>query len=66
MTPTRRALAALLLAALYGVSPVDAVPDAVPLLGLVDDLGVGGLAALLAAWWMVRARAPEPARAAPA
>jgi uncharacterized membrane protein YkvA (DUF1232 family) len=48
-----------LLAVVYFVSPVDAIPDIIPLLGWMDDLGV--LSA--AAFWMVRqvqAYHPEP------
>ncbi|WP_224363786.1 YkvA family protein [Hyalangium versicolor] len=39
-----------LLAVIYFVSPVDAIPDVIPVLGWLDDLGV--LSA--AAFWMVR------------
>ncbi|WP_224248570.1 YkvA family protein [Hyalangium gracile] len=39
-----------LLAVLYFLSPVDALPDFIPVLGWLDDLGV--LSA--AAWWMAR------------
>jgi uncharacterized membrane protein YkvA (DUF1232 family) len=39
-----------LLAVVYFLSPVDAVPDLIPILGWLDDLGV--LSA--AAFWMVR------------
>jgi uncharacterized membrane protein YkvA (DUF1232 family) len=48
-----------LLAIIYFVSPVDAIPDIIPILGWLDDLGV--LSA--AAFWMVRqvkAYQPEP------
>lgn len=51
----------LLMAAIYDVSPVDAVPDA-PIIGWADDLGVTGLAVLLAfTWWRQRRAAAEPA-----
>ena len=41
----------LVLAILYILSPVDAIPDAVPVIGWVDDaaVGVGAGAAVLAA-----------------
>jgi uncharacterized membrane protein YkvA (DUF1232 family) len=39
-----------LLAVLYFLSPVDAIPDIIPILGWLDDLGV--LSAT--AFWMVR------------
>lgn len=39
-----------LLAVVYFLSPVDAIPDFIPILGWMDDLGV--LSA--AAFWMVR------------
>ncbi|HVG62529.1 MAG TPA: YkvA family protein [Hyalangium sp.] len=39
-----------LLAVVYFLSPVDAVPDFIPILGWLDDLGV--LSA--SAFWMVR------------
>jgi uncharacterized membrane protein YkvA (DUF1232 family) len=39
----------------YDISPIDVIPDAVPMLGLVDDLGVTGLA-MLTAWAWYRKR----------
>ena len=39
--------AAFVLALLYVVSPVDLVPDIVPVLGWLDDVGVLGLATTL-------------------
>lgn len=48
-----------LLAIIYFLSPVDAIPDFIPVLGWLDDLGV--LSA--AAFWMyrqVQAYQPEP------
>jgi len=50
----------LLAAAVYDISPVDAVPDA-PFIGWVDDLGVTGLAVLMAiTWWRQRRARPQP------
>ena len=41
-------IVSLVLAVLYGVSPIDVIPDIIPLLGWVDDATVGGLLVLLA------------------
>jgi uncharacterized membrane protein YkvA (DUF1232 family) len=49
----------LALALLYGVSPVDLVPDAIPLFGLMDDLGVFGV---LCVWWLRRRLSQRAAR----
>lgn len=52
------------LAVLYVLSPVDAIPDAIPLLGWLDDVGV---VALVLAWVSREvARYGEPALAASA
>jgi uncharacterized membrane protein YkvA (DUF1232 family) len=69
-----RLLAALAIAAAglaYLVSPIDLIPDVVPLIGLLDDVVVGLLSALGAAgvaasaWWLERRgaalSAPKPA-----
>jgi uncharacterized membrane protein YkvA (DUF1232 family) len=53
-----------LLAVVYFLSPVDAIPDVIPLVGWLDDLGV--LSA--AAFWMVRQvqqHCPPPVRDTP-
>ena len=34
----------LIIALLYVISPIDLIPDAIPLLGLVDDVLVAGFA----------------------
>lgn len=47
-------VALLVAALLYGVSPVDLIADVVPVLGLVDDVGVFG--AVLLWWWRQRAK----------
>ncbi len=43
-----------LLAILYVISPVDLIPDAIPILGWLDDLGV---VSAVAAWYLARIRA---------
>jgi uncharacterized membrane protein YkvA (DUF1232 family) len=51
-------LVSVLVGLLYGVSPIDGIPDAVPVLGLLDDLGFVGSALLVAfLTWRQRARA---------
>jgi uncharacterized membrane protein YkvA (DUF1232 family) len=46
-----------LLVVVYVLSPVDLVPDVVPIVGLLDDLGVIGL--LVAALWRELRRIPD-------
>ena len=41
-------IVSLVLAVLYGVSPIDLIPDIIPLLGWTDDATIGGLLVLLA------------------
>jgi uncharacterized membrane protein YkvA (DUF1232 family) len=57
--PDRIGRLPLILALVYDVLPVDLVADVVPVMGLVDDAGVTGVALMLAgrAWWMGRASA---------
>lgn len=44
----------LILGLLYGVSPLDLIPDVIPLLGLADDAAVIVTAILLAVNWGIR------------
>jgi uncharacterized membrane protein YkvA (DUF1232 family) len=37
----------LLLAVAYVISPIDAIPDVIPVIGWLDDIGVLGLAATM-------------------
>ena len=37
----------LVLAVLYVISPIDAIPDVIPVIGWLDDIGVLGLAATM-------------------
>lgn len=59
MNRTRQLVALAALATLYVVSPVDAVPDVIPVAGVMDDALVSGaslLVGLLARRRMRRAR----------
>ncbi|MBX3095569.1 MAG: DUF1232 domain-containing protein [Fimbriimonadaceae bacterium] len=49
------------MAVLYGVSPIDLIPDLIPLLGLVDDLGVGAVLGSVAIAYFVRHRRKQKA-----
>lgn len=35
------------IAVLYGLSPLDLIPDMIPVLGIIDDAGVLGTAAII-------------------
>ena len=41
-------IVSLIAAVLYGVSPIDLIPDILPLIGWADDVSVGGVLILLA------------------
>ena len=41
-------IVSLIAALLYGVSPIDLIPDILPLIGWVDDVSIGGVLVLLA------------------
>lgn len=49
-----------LFAALYVISPIDVIPDVIPVIGWLDDLGVMSLFT----WWMVRQIRQHAARQA--
>lgn len=46
-----------LAAGLYVLSPIDAIPDVVPLLGWLDDIGVIGAAVTFLTWDVKRQKA---------
>jgi uncharacterized membrane protein YkvA (DUF1232 family) len=53
----------LLLALLYGASPIDLIPDLIPLLGWSDDMMVFAIAAIMAfRIWRQRSQAQVPVR----
>lgn len=41
-------IVSLALAVIYGVSPIDLIPDIIPLLGWADDVTIGGMLVLFA------------------
>jgi len=43
-----KAWLSVLVAVIYGASPIDLLPDVIPLLGWLDDLGIGGFFLTLA------------------
>ena len=54
------AIISLLAALLYGVSPIDLLPDIIPLIGWVDDAIIVPVMILLAIVQFRRARALKP------
>ena len=65
---TQHRLALLVIGTLfYDVLPADLIPDVVPMFGLVDDLGITGMAAILfVTWWRQRKLASAEAETAEA
>ncbi len=53
----RRARLLLLGLFVYLASPLDIIPDFIPVIGLLDDLLITGIAV----WWFLRICPPEPA-----
>jgi len=49
----------------YDLSPVDAIPDVVPVFGIIDDAGVTTWAMYLALWVSRRYREHEAAKPGP-
>lgn len=52
--PPWQAIASIVFALTYGASPVDVIPDVLPLLGWIDDGIVGGLMLTIAVFSFIR------------
>ena len=50
------AVVPMIIAIVYGVSPVDLIPDILPLIGWVDDGVMGVLMGTISIWILVRNR----------
>ena len=51
-----QAIVPVIVAIVYGVSPVDLIPDILPLIGWVDDGVMGVLMGTISVWLWVRSR----------
>ena len=56
--PKRSVLAVvpIIVAMVYGASPIDLIPDILPLIGWVDDGVMGVLMGTISIWMLVRSR----------
>ena len=59
------ALVPLVVAVLYGASPIDLIPDVLLLIGWVDDGFVGVVMGLMSIWLFVRNRRAQRALVSP-
>lgn len=50
------AVVPVIMAIVYGVSPVDLIPDILPLIGWVDDGIMGMLMSTISIWMLLRSR----------
>lgn len=56
----------LIVGVLYGASPLDLIPDLIPLIGFVDDGIIVGFLGLIMAWqWLGRGRRARAAQLQP-
>jgi uncharacterized membrane protein YkvA (DUF1232 family) len=60
MNANTKGILAILMGLLYGVSPIDLIPDLAPLIGVVDDAVLVPALVGLGVWHLARRRRQRP------